>query len=77
MCSLINDGHSDQCKLIPHCRFDLRFSESDVEHFFMCLLAVRMSSLEKCLFSLLPIFQLGCLFFVVVELYELFVYFAN
>uniref|UniRef100_A0A8W4FK81 Uncharacterized protein n=1 Tax=Sus scrofa TaxID=9823 RepID=A0A8W4FK81_PIG len=36
---------------------------SDVEHFFMCLLAICISSLEKCLFSLLPIFQLGCWLF--------------
>ena len=47
--------------MISHCGFDLHFSDG-VEHLFMCLLAICISSLEICLFliGLFAYFMLSC-----------------
>ena len=51
------------CEMVSHCSFDLLFS-NDVEHHITCLFAICISSLEKCLLKLFPMFHLVCFFWL-------------
>jgi hypothetical protein len=58
---LFDNSHSDESEVTSPCDFIcISLMTSDVEYFMY--FAICMSSFEKCLFSLLPISWLSCIF---------------
>ena len=78
ICGLINDGHSNWCEVVSVAVL-ICISQiiRDVEHFFMCLLAIHLSSLEKCLYRSFAHFFNWVVGFFAVVLDNLFVYFRD
>ena len=77
LCGLSDDSHPDVCEVLPPCGSRLPFPGSHwFEHLFMHLLAIPVFSLKNICSAPLLIFSSSCLVFLVVDVYEILIYFG-